>query len=98
PPTLTPFPYTTLFRSEQVYRYNQGAWYGDPGVSMPHFEDSEVAGDSYAYAQGDYAAAYRSNTGLSNPAAELVRDVFYVRDADYVDRKSTRLNSSHEWI
>jgi len=73
---------------EQTYRYAEGFWYGNPGVTMPHYEGSAA----YTYAQGDYAAAYRKNTGDSNPATELVRDVFYVRDADYVityDRATT---------
>src|SRR5688572_31415404 len=32
---------------EQVYRYNQGFWYGNPGVTMPRFEATDV----YAYFQ-----------------------------------------------
>jgi hypothetical protein len=73
---------------EQVYRFGQGVWYGEPGCAMRHFEGAA----GYAYVQGDYAAAYRANNGRTNPATELTRSVFYVRDADYVvvyDRAAT---------
>jgi hypothetical protein len=42
--------------------------------------------------QGDYAASYEKNTLTSDPASELVRDVFYVRGSDYIityDRATT---------
>ncbi|MDB5357479.1 MAG: hypothetical protein JWN24_3932 [Phycisphaerales bacterium] len=73
---------------QQNYRYAQGVWYGTPGVTMPHFEGTT----DFTYMQGNYAAAYEKNTGTSDPASELVRDVFYVRGADYIityDRATT---------
>ena len=79
---------------QQVYRNAQGVWYGNyqgvafPSVTMPHYEGTA----DYTYAQGNYAAAYTSNNGITNPASELVRDVFYVRGPDYVityDRATT---------
>ena len=76
---------------QQTYRYAEGVWYGNPGVTMPHFDGTS----DYAYMQGNYAAAYTLNYGAPgspNPATELVRDVFYVRGSDYVityDRATT---------
>jgi hypothetical protein len=79
---------------EQTYPFSQGSWYGNvagkvfPSVVMNHFEGS----DTFAYTQGNYAAAYGSNTGASNPATELVRSVFYVRSDDHLvvyDRATT---------
>lgn len=76
---------------QQTYRYAQGVWYGNPGVTMPHFEGTA----DFAYMQGNYAAAYTKNYGAPgspDPASELVRDVFYARGADYVityDRATT---------
>jgi hypothetical protein len=75
----------------QTYPYAQGIWYGNPGVTMPHFEGA----GNYAYMQGDYAAAYTKNygkPGSPDPASELVRDVFYIAGADFVivyDRATT---------
>jgi hypothetical protein len=76
---------------QQTYPYAQGAWYGNPGVTMPHFEGT----DTYTYMQGNYAAAYtkaHGQPGSPDPATELVRDVFYIPAADFVivyDRATT---------
>jgi hypothetical protein len=76
---------------EQTYRFAQGNWYGNPGVTMPHFDGTA----DYVYMQGNYRAAYTHHygePGAPNPASELVRNVFYVRNADYVvvyDRATT---------
>jgi hypothetical protein len=76
---------------EQTYRYAQGGWYGNPGVTMPHFDGAA----DYVYMQGNYRAAYTHHygePGAPNPASELTRSVFYVRSADYVivyDRATT---------
>jgi hypothetical protein len=73
---------------EQTYRYAQGYWYGNPGVLMNHFEGTPAD----VYAQGNYAAAYTAAGGLTDPAKELVRSVFYLRNPDYVivyDRAGT---------
>jgi hypothetical protein len=68
---------------EQTYRYAQGGWYGNPGVTMPNFDGAA----DYVYMKGDYAAAYTHHygePGAPNPASDLTRSVFYVRSADYV--------------
>jgi fibronectin type 3 domain-containing protein len=80
---------------EQTYRWSQGYWYGNQGCIITHFDGTS----NYMYAQGNYAEAYRADPGWSaslDPASELVRDVFYVRNAttgsDYVvvyDRATT---------
>lgn len=72
---------------EQQYRFEQGYWYDNPGVTMTHFDGAV----DYAYAQGNYAAAYRKGSG-TNSATELVRSIFYARNPDYIfvyDRAST---------
>jgi hypothetical protein len=76
---------------QQNYPFAQGVWYGNPGVTMPHFEGIR----DYVYMQGNYSAAYRNNhraSGSDNPASELIRDVFFLRDVDFVivyDRATT---------
>ena len=73
---------------QQTYRYAQGGWYGNPGNTMPHFDGTSA----FAYFQGNYAAAYKAYSGSTDPASTLVRDVFYVRGANYVivyDRATT---------
>jgi len=79
----------------QTYPYSQGYWYGNPGVTLPHFDATSA---DYTYMQGNYAAAYNWPGHSPNPASELVRDVFYVRGSsgngggDYIvvyDRATT---------
>ncbi len=60
----------------QVYRFNQGSWFGTPGCVMSSFE----ATNGYVYAGGDYAASYGLNfTPGIGTAKKLTRQVVYVR-------------------
>src|SRR3712207_8465431 len=81
PPRSTLFPYTTLFRSEVR----------DTSLKVPHGEGGKVIDvKTFSRAAGD---------DLSPGVNELVR-VYVAKkrkiaEGDKLDRKSTRLNSSH---
>src|SRR5690606_41688419 len=90
PPRPSPFPYTTLFRSDRVPR-------PEPSQGRPDGERSDVIGPDHRHG----AAGGAAGAGL-----EQVVDLVAERDPDGVDRggpageagrdrKSTRLNSSH---
>src|SRR2546430_12409152 len=83
PPRSTLFPYTTLFRS--VLRTTAAAW----PVSF-HLDDSMAMMPSRRLSQFDKVVveARISRSGQATPSAGDL----------YVDRKSTRLNSSHSQI
>src|SRR2546421_3384898 len=72
PPRSTLFPYTTLFRSQQVGRRLTGLE-GQPDLDL---------------ARGEVVGSRRHGRREQGPG----------RDLDRGDRKSTRLNSSHDQI
>src|SRR5690606_40991416 len=76
PPRSTPFPYTTLFRSE-----HQG--------SLPRADPSPRRGPRCTRSRRDPPGDPRS------PRSAVAARRRHRRDAPLVDRKSTRLNSSH---
>jgi len=73
----------------QVYRYNQGSWFGTPGCRILNYEPT----NNYVYANGDYAASYGLNfTPGIGTAKVLIRQVVYQRP-DYIvvhDRAVTK--------
>jgi PKD repeat protein len=73
----------------QVYRYNQGSWFGTPGCVMTSYEPTT----RYLYASGDYAASYGLNfTPGIGTAKKLTRQIIYLRP-DYIvvhDRAVTK--------
>ena len=73
----------------QVYRYNQGSWFGTSGCRILDYE----ATNTYVYANGDYAASYGLNfTPGIGTAKVLTRQVVYQRP-DFIvvhDRAVTR--------
>jgi hypothetical protein len=73
----------------QVYRFNQGSWFGTPGCRITNYE----ATNGYVYASGDYAASYGLNfTPGIGTATKLTRQVVYLRP-DFIvvhDRASTK--------
>ena len=73
----------------QVYRFNQGSWFGTPGCVMTLFEPAS----RYVYVGGDYAASYGLNfTPGIGTAKKLTRQVVYLRP-DYLvvhDRAVTK--------
>src|SRR5207247_4620060 len=90
PPSSTPFPYTTLFRSHikqshPLFHQALSPRQADPALigqqladraNAPAAKMIDIIQDPFTLAQGN--------------------EIFH--RADKVDRKSTRLNSSHEWI
>src|SRR3712207_8572218 len=80
PPRSTLFPYTTLFRS------NTATIYISIASNFNSYKD--ISGDEQARAAGYLDKAYgKSYKAILNPHVEAYRK--------YLDRKSTRLNSSH---
>ena len=73
----------------QVYRFNQGSWFGTPGCVMTSYEPT----NGYVYAGGDYAASYGFNfTPGIGTAKKLTRQIVYLRP-DYIvvhDRAVTK--------
>src|SRR5207247_10477810 len=91
PPISAPFPYTTLFRSRLPVGGTGARGREGRGRGFPHRGRAQVA----ARRAGDRAVV-RSRRGRT---ATRSRDRRVVRPPEPVrDRKSTRLNSSHEWI
>src|SRR5207247_8835396 len=93
--TATLFPYTTLFRSESQdaicrHRCRTTQVRARDPVSRPTLR----VGDDFAdFDRVDRHA--RSRGGVADPVGRTLSVLFRV---EYQDRKSTRLNSSHEWI
>src|SRR3712207_9542190 len=91
PPRSTLFPYTTLFRSEYQHDPSAaqtaiaGALLGSPDVDLVLGHHAHVV-QPFERINGKWVAY-----GLGNHIAQQTRPVTY----DSVDRKSTRLNSSH---
>lgn len=73
----------------QVYRFNQGSWFGTPGCRITNYEPT----NNYVYASGDYAASYGLNfTPGIGTATKLTRQIVYQRP-DFIfvhDRASTK--------
>src|SRR3712207_6883720 len=87
PPRSTLFPYTTLFRSR---RYREAYFDVFPGV-WRHGDWITIGADGTCVITG------RSDATLNRGGVRLGTAEFYsvVEGIDEVDRKSTRLNSSH---
>src|SRR5207247_10067994 len=86
PPVPTLFPYTTLFRSTR----HAGGQLAEKAQTRVH-----VGPPSQRRDQQSTLELHRRSAGIMGFQHRDVRRVPGVRE---VDRKSTRLNSSHEWI
>src|SRR5207247_9527631 len=90
PPRTTLFPYTTLFRSRRrEFAAEAADLHGSFGY-LPGLGDSGYVG--IREAAGLYGDGAANREGLGRERRCISR-----RDGAQ-DRKSTRLNSSHEWI
>src|SRR5690348_18129699 len=93
PPSPTPFPYTTLFRSDrarQALRHR---------VGMRRVLQPDAVAQHGAPRRGEIAHLGGELTRLLAPSREFVRQgVIEEHDGLAEDRKSTRLNSSHPSI
>src|SRR5207247_8916467 len=85
------FPYTTLFRSTFTHRwsfeFDGTAW--DGGQVRVSRNGGPFTTNDIVFSQNGYNGAVQSSlyTGVSD-----------LHGQSALDRKSTRLNSSHEWI
>src|SRR3712207_8322590 len=85
PPRSTLFPYTTLFRSD-----------GDFVIAWQSYQDGSgygVYAQRYTAGGSALGAEFRVNDVTAGEQGEA--DMAMDDDGDFVDRKSTRLNSSH---
>src|SRR5688572_31382627 len=82
PPRSTLFPYTTLFRSDA-----RGPGHGPDGGRPGLLQVPDVQGDEVRFGQPQFGPHFR-------PPATAVAGV----ERFGIDRKSTRLNSSHSQI
>src|SRR5207248_11117174 len=95
-PPSSLFPYTTLFRSGWKYAFNDD-WGMDVGVLYYYYPGSYVSGATKPDTTEIYLAG--SWKWASLKYSYSVDHTFGVPDnAWYLDRKSTRLNSSHRTI
>src|SRR5689334_24707016 len=85
----TLFPYTTLFRSERALR--PGLRLGDFGVE--EIRRHRAAGD---HSESTSVGDRRHEVALADPAHGTAHDRIFATQE--LDRKSTRLNSSHSSI
>src|SRR5207244_13018123 len=96
-PRSTPFPYTTLFRSLNLYGCRPSPRPDE--ISLSSSTASTVSGRGYAAAEAAFAQLEAARTG-GHVAPVFTRMADEVRSAIHsrLDRKSTRLNSSHQII
>src|SRR3712207_7689411 len=84
PPRSTLFPYTTLFRSEMADA-QIACLEDEDGIAVRH-----AAGHAAANVRGDVADQHVVHLEVVGGGRAVIRPA-----AQHVDRKSTRLNSSH---
>src|SRR5687768_18025315 len=87
PPSPTLFPYTTLFRSGEKIRFHQELV--KRVVIAPHVQDYAIRCTLATHPQGMFAIPMVN---------QFLRVGASPRAAQAIDRKSTRLNSSHGYI
>src|SRR5207247_10047550 len=98
PPSSTLFPYSTLFRSDE--EFSLGRLAREAGVSEFHF--CRLFKKTTGFAPSRYFIRMRMEKArrllreTTKSVIEVGLDVGYSSPSQ--DRKSTRLNSSHEWI
>src|SRR5690606_40243041 len=89
PPTSSPFPYTTLFRSEYLAGHDQVSWVQYAG--LPSHPEHALA---QKYFGGKPASILSFGIKGGREAGARFIDALQLI-LRLVDRKSTRLNSSH---
>src|SRR5207247_3329335 len=95
PPTSTLFPYTTLFRSQELI---EGERLGQVVVGA-EIEAHDLVGHAIARSQDEDGRLHVLAPRLPEHLETVALGQHEIEDDQIVgDRKSTRLNSSHEWI
>src|SRR5690606_41622402 len=91
PPMSTLFPYTTLFRSQYLWQigltYNHGTGHGVGAFLSVHEGPAGIA--------PRYTVPFEEGMVLSNEPGYYREGHYGIRIENLIDRKSTRLNSSH---
>src|SRR5206468_12543825 len=95
PPRSTLFPYTTLFRSPSACPFRRPRW----PQTQRSSERAELSGSSGQRQRGVVVQWRQSvrREGFMDATTEYLSDYAH-RLSDAEDRKSTRLNSSHDQI
>src|SRR5206468_11083889 len=90
PPSSTLFPYTTLFRSSNCYQHRDMALRFCPQVLEPPFVNGGIVA-----LHGEFLTAETLRAMVREALADPNDGAF---EQTIIDRKSTRLNSSHDQI
>src|SRR5260221_12513120 len=94
PTRSTLFPYTTLFRSNTSWTTQQGrGYYAQWGTSTVTRGDQTIQASHVVTNYGSTGVVKGQNNLYAGHDGNV-----YKRDKDCLDRKSTRLNSSHTVI
>src|SRR5256885_10819143 len=89
PPRSTLFPYTTLFRSRKLAQYIVETWPADQSADIAR----HMLG-SQAFIDKNFAEAVNTLERITPGYNDAIKST-YLLAAAALDRKSTRLNSSH---
>src|SRR5206468_11857573 len=95
PPTPTPFPYTTLFRSITA---NNKIYDGTTAATIATRTLSGVVGSDNVSLTGGTATFANKNASNGKTVTATGLSLSGISAGNYQDRKSTRLNSSHDQI
>src|SRR5207247_3421035 len=98
PTTPTPFPYTTLFRSRgrrKSEKWQSGDALGSPAIPVGSHGHILLFRQQRGTPQGHIELAEERHEHRRDGEAERSAES---QKRKQRDRKSTRLNSSHEWI
>src|SRR3712207_8277505 len=87
PPSSTLFPYTTLFRSDQIYFNTKSPPQNLVSNLSANLFPTPISQQSYILDAGTFPLAADPDLNRLFGLTEL--------SVDFIDRKSTRLNSSH---
>src|SRR5207247_9812926 len=97
PPTSTLFPYTTLFRSGTDHGHGNVMWVmGGAVAGGKVYGDWQGVGDAALNEGRDLPVTTDFRSVLAQVAERHLK--LSDRQLAQIDRKSTRLNSIHEWI
>src|SRR2546421_11424376 len=94
PPRSTLFPYTTLFRSDLADVYFRKGLYPEALDAAQSLSAAGQQDDAYLALLGDIYA----HMGDSTKAVQIFQNAIARNPDNDQDRKSTRLNSSHDQI
>src|SRR3546814_17833357 len=95
--TYTLIPYTTLFRSEDsVYKNLEDKFRGSARTIREHQEKGQpVLVGTVSIEKSEMLSEFLNQEGVKHAVLNARFTPSWLRNSDSIDRKSTRLNSSH---